>query len=83
MLRLMMCSLPLVFGLLAYRGASAEAASLLVPVRTSCDLYGRCFEFSGPSDKLVNDGTDLWQRADPLALAHGTAGEPVEDLSDE
>ena len=76
MLRLMMCSLPLTLGLLAYSGAGAEA-------RTSCDMYGRCFEFSGPSDKLVNDGTDLWQRADPLALAHGTAGEPVEELTDE
>ena len=83
MLRLMMCSLPLVTVFLTYPGAAAQATSPLVLARTSCDMYGRCFEFSGPSDRLVNDGTDLWQRADPLALAHGAAGEPIEDLADE
>ena len=76
MLRLMMCSLPLAISLFAFLDVNAEA-------RTSCDTYGRCFEFSGPSDRLGNDGTDLWQRADPLALAHGTIGDLVEDLGDE
>ena len=76
MLRLMMCSLPLALGFLASSGAGAAA-------RTSCDMYGRCFEFSGPSDRLVNDGTDLWQRADPLALAHGPSGAARAALADE
>ncbi len=56
--------------------------------RTGCD--GRCF--SGPNDRLA-DSEALWQRADasdpaeisgdPLALAHGTIGEPMQDLADD
>ncbi len=51
--------------------------------RTSCDTYGRCFEFSGPNDLLAAAGANLWERVDPLALATGTPGEPVEDLPDD
>ncbi len=120
MLRLMMVSLPLlVLGL-----APATA-------RTSCDTYGRCFEFVGANDRLDGgDADQLWRRADfvapvvapvaapvevipvadgsatqataqgpassmapdaseapggvlgdPLALAHGTMGEPLESLA--
>ena len=59
--------------------------------RTGCDSYGRCFDFSGPSDRL-GDSEALWQRADaadetsagdPQALAHGTAGEPLQALADD
>ena len=54
-----------------------------VKTRTSCDMYGRCFEFAGPNDLLAAAGANLWERVDPLALASGTPGDPVELLPDD
>ena len=52
--------------------------------RTSCDLYGRCFEFGGPNDTLIGNGVAIWRHvSDPLALATGTPGDPVVEVADD
>lgn len=84
MLRLLV--LPALIGLAPLAATSPAAA------RAGCDSYGRCFDFAGPSDRLAG-GEALWQRADagdaatepgdPMALAHGTLGDPLQALADD
>ena len=76
----------------ALLGLAGLALSGPAMARTGCDSYGRCFDFSGPSDRL-GDAEALWQRTDaadpadaatdPLALAHGTLGDRLQDLADD
>ena len=69
---------------LAAAPARAETDAPAAKTRTSCDSYGRCFEFSGVNDLLTSAGANLWQRNDPMALANGTPGDPiVEGLPDD
>ena len=61
--------------------------------RTGCSSDGRCFDVTAPNDRR-GDAEPLWQRADaadtaevvpsaPMALAHGTLGEPLSALADD
>ena len=62
--------------------AQVDETAPAAKTRTSCDFYGRCFEFGGANDLLASASGDLWH-FDPMALANGTPGDPVVGLADD